>query len=870
MAICYNNNKQLSSKNKWQTQKIHKQCKNNASSTWHDYNYNYYSNNSYNKPFKISPFDLKDYDKSIKTNNIPIWICSRCTFKNTKRKSHCTACNISYKQSKSLYIPSLKSKSKSTPTSIKQRGFSNKPSNNNVVLADFCNNIMDEINQSIPVWICNECTYCNIEQLPQCQMCLNSYHQNLQYSNLLKQSQSPSQENYEYFSAAEQKLILESVEFSTKKFNDKPPPKRNKFSIDFLKSFQSENECESMPENIITPIDDILAPKLGLKAYKNNKRAKFSVNQLRKLQNKNDYKIMPQHITNEVPEILAPGLGTKSVKKQRKRSKFSMDKLLGLRNKKEHKIMPDNIITEIPQILAPGLGSNKKESRAKFNMKQLLRFKDKASCKLMPDNIINDIPEILGPKLGAKKELLKFRNNASFKTMPDEIINDIPDILAPGLGLKCGVRKKFDITKLKELGGIKSFKCMPDNIINAVPEIFAPGLVQVSDHEIVVEVESESRQYDMALLTKLRFKDGYGAMPATESIINDIPEILAPGLGMRRKYEIQQLKNMRTKKGYQDMPDSDNLVNNIPSEILAPGLGTKAKRRRRKFSMDRLMGLRSEDGYDTMPSNIMSDIPEILAPGLGSDIGNNNGKGSKCDGNDEILDILSEDCGVNDSHFYNHNDDEDDDDFGDGVEIVSQNENHQHSNKDGCIDNKWRIDIGEHNNDQILSFELKTTVTIKETKSNNWTAIGFIAKRRFNNNYFMRYKRNEYTHYRQTEINDNKYTKSCYYRDKTQTMNNTKEIEIEIEKEQRIEISQDIELQTLYGSPINKESPRQLKMNRRRMKEALKQERNKLWENKKVNDPRWNNKNNNKSNYKQLSQRYVANKWCAYWKISQI
>eukprot|EP01084_Bolivina_argentea_P041774 77111_1 len=100
MAVCYQN------------RNIHK-----------GYNKNYYhSNPSFNhKSHKISAFDITDYDKSIKSNNIPIWQCSRCTFTNTKRKSNCSICNLSYKQSKSYTSKKKKSKTKTKKKKPKRK-----------------------------------------------------------------------------------------------------------------------------------------------------------------------------------------------------------------------------------------------------------------------------------------------------------------------------------------------------------------------------------------------------------------------------------------------------------------------------------------------------------------------------------------------------------------------------------------------------------------------------------------------------------------------------------------------------------------------------------------------------------------------------
>ena len=56
-----------------------------------------------------------------------------------------------------------------------------------------------------------------------------------------------------------------------------------------------------------------------------------------------------------------------------------------------------------------------------------------------------------------------------------------------------------------------------------------------------------------------------------DNIINDAPEILAPGLGLNgvKEFDIKKLKEMVGFKSFQTMPDNIN----AEPEILAPGLG---------------------------------------------------------------------------------------------------------------------------------------------------------------------------------------------------------------------------------------------------------------------------------------------------------
>ena len=551
---------------------------------------------------------------------------------------------------------------------------------------------MDEINQSIPVWICNECTYCNVEQLAQCQMCLNSYAQNKQYVDLINNTQ----ENYEYFSAAEQKLILESVECSKLKQNaDKPPPSQNKrkkmkrksFDINFLKQFQTKKTCQMMPGNIINEVPDILAPGLGLiqEEKKENNRKKFSLDKLLSFKDNKECQKMPENIINPISDILSPIFCHQRRKQTTtKRVKFSVNQLTKLQNNKECKLMPDNIINEVPDILAPGLGAklmeNIKPRRAKFSMDKLFKLREDKSCKLMPDNIINDIPEILAPGLGAKlqqncqpprakftmDQLLSVKNKKTVKTMPDNIINEVPDILAPGLGANLLLnnkpkRAKFSIDQL--LGFEQK-----DDIINELPQIFASKAGSKT---------TSRRKFDITRLKEMRSLKSHQTMP--DNIINAIPDILAPGLGMKmgkgsRKFSIEQLKDLRNNKECQKMPE--NVINDIP-EILAPGLGkqTGKERRRRRFSLETLAGLRFEEGYDSMPSNIIEDTPEILAPGLGIESRNEE---------EEKMIVLEEDCGVNDDHLY-QDDDDDSDDSGDGLLIIDEPQKMQQQAKGGSF-----------------------------------------------------------------------------------------------------------------------------------------------------------------------------------------
>ena len=86
------------------------------------------------------------------------------------------------------------------------------------------------------------------------------------------------------------------------------------------------------------------------------------------------------------------------------------------------------------------------------------------------------------------------------------------------------------------------------------------------------------------------------------------------------------------------------------------------------------MALRYEEGYDSMPRNII-DTPEILAPGLGSDIGVTMMRTRKI-----YFKYIGGSCGVNDDHFYNDTDEDDDD--GDGA--YGFRAKVAHSNMFGC------------------------------------------------------------------------------------------------------------------------------------------------------------------------------------------
>jgi len=135
---------------------------------------------------------------------------------------------------------------------------------------------------------------------------------------------------------------------------DKPPPKkkklvtkRKKFNLDFLKSFQTEKSCHSMPENIINSIPDVFQAvnhkqKKEEKKSESCQRKKFSLNKLMSFRNHKSCKSMPMEVINPICDILSPGLGLGAIPKQQtsvKRAKFSIDQLRKLQNKDEYKCL---------------------------------------------------------------------------------------------------------------------------------------------------------------------------------------------------------------------------------------------------------------------------------------------------------------------------------------------------------------------------------------------------------------------------------------------------------------------------------------------------------------------------------------------------
>eukprot|EP01083_Nonionella_stella_P224582 799306_1 len=83
---------------------------------------------------------------SIEYNSIPIWTCLRCNYTNIERGLNCKICDAIY-----------------TSTHCQP--------NNHITLAEFWD-IENECDLlSVPVWICSQCTYRNIERLSLCQIC---------------------------------------------------------------------------------------------------------------------------------------------------------------------------------------------------------------------------------------------------------------------------------------------------------------------------------------------------------------------------------------------------------------------------------------------------------------------------------------------------------------------------------------------------------------------------------------------------------------------------------------------------------------------------------------------------------------------------
>eukprot|EP01083_Nonionella_stella_P078861 216074_1 len=152
MAVYYD--KPLEVKNKWQNQRIAKHFKNHA-----------------NQPplrryravkTAAVKIDMADHQMCVDYNSVPVWHCTCCTYRNVERKPLCQMCSTSYAAiSTNKYEVSCGDACATTCTS------------NEMTLGEFCKNVWDAL--SIPVWICSQCTYCNVEQMSRCQMCSNPY-----------------------------------------------------------------------------------------------------------------------------------------------------------------------------------------------------------------------------------------------------------------------------------------------------------------------------------------------------------------------------------------------------------------------------------------------------------------------------------------------------------------------------------------------------------------------------------------------------------------------------------------------------------------------------------------------------------------------
>eukprot|EP01083_Nonionella_stella_P073075 197338_1 len=353
MAICYR--KHFEYNNPWQNQKIQSQ-----SNHWnHDYHHSSF------KAAKVSSFDLQDHDKAIKSNNIPIWICSRCTFRNFQRKSLCSMCNLSYKTSQS--------------TSYETKPPIHPPHSNDVT-------------QNIPVWVCRRCTYCNTEQLSHCQICDTPYDQNRQSTN--------------NDISAQQQVIMDSVQCKKSEFEHKHKKKRSRFALDRLLKLQKRTEYQPyqvMPENIINDTPEILAPKLGINMHP--KRRKYSKNRLIEVQKHVECRAMPSNIIHQIPQIWSEG------KEKRDRRQWSVERLKSMRYDKSCTEMPYKVVSEIAEILSHGLGSNigvvgvRVRRRKKFTVEKLKSVRFEAGYDVMPLNIMNDEPQILAYGLGIKDEM---------------------------------------------------------------------------------------------------------------------------------------------------------------------------------------------------------------------------------------------------------------------------------------------------------------------------------------------------------------------------------------------------------------------------------------------------------------------------------
>eukprot|EP01084_Bolivina_argentea_P130821 230953_1 len=155
---------------------------------------------------------------------------------------------------------------------------------------------------------------------------------------------------------------------------------------------------------------------------------------------------------------------------------------------------------------------------------------------------------------------------------------------------------------------------MPENIINEIPEILSLGL------GMKCVINNNMRiKYKMNTLIKYQKNKECNYMPL--NVINDIPGILGFGLGHKRrmickriKFSIKQLVSLRRNTQCMCMPNC-----NVMSNILSYGLGINNM----KYNLEEIKAVRFNKGYDIMPDNIINNIPEILSNGLGMNINEN-------------------------------------------------------------------------------------------------------------------------------------------------------------------------------------------------------------------------------------------------------
>jgi len=166
MAVQVRYDKHFEVKNKWQNQRIAKQKRNAQTYRWKSKGPRTRCNS-----LEMSAGDDDDNEWTFASNPIPAWKCSFCTYFNVERKSQCAVCSEPY--SCSISLSSLLT-SRSDCLNVHHVSRANREKKTNeITLAEFCQNVWHEI--YIPIWTCDRCTYCNIEQQPRCVICNHAY-----------------------------------------------------------------------------------------------------------------------------------------------------------------------------------------------------------------------------------------------------------------------------------------------------------------------------------------------------------------------------------------------------------------------------------------------------------------------------------------------------------------------------------------------------------------------------------------------------------------------------------------------------------------------------------------------------------------------